>query len=427
MVCLGGCNTLQSIEVINKPIKIVYGQGQQLDTSGLTLMAHYKKNSEEIKNTSLMRTTFNSNTPGVQTVTVTFGEGRREQRTTFTVTVIPAARLTIRQGPTEAFVFEGDNLNPAGLIAWVDYDNEAVQGMQIGPDRLTFTGFNSSRAGAQTVTADFFGKQATFQVTVAAFIGITLTYPPEKTDYFTGEDIDLKGIVVMGKWQGNLERPVTTSITQANISNFDKNRPGRQDVVITYMGSTASFPVTVTTMQVLTITRPPTKGYYNDGERLDITGMQLQGTRTGSGSIEMIDISRAQITGYERFISGNQTITVTVGGKSDTFRVTVGPSTLVGTWNSTYKFNDVSTHILTMTENTWVMTYIPSGDTSKSQTSASGTYTRDTNTGNVAAFTYVASGGGFASNAPRSAELRSPRELIITGAGFTSPTPFIKQ
>jgi hypothetical protein len=412
MAGLAGCNTLQSIEVSKEPARTVYGQGQQLDISGLAVMAHYKKNSEEVTS-SLQISGYNPGQPGQQTVTVIL----KKQSATFTVTVVPVVKVTIQQPPATTVFMQGDNVDYAGLVALAEFENGAVPGETIGPEQLRFSGYNKDTAGVQALTADYYGKQASFNVRVAGITGITVRTPPDNIDYFTGEDLNLTGLVVIGTWEGMGERPLT--ITQGNLSSFDKNRAGRQNVVVTYQGKTASFPVTFVAMQVVSIDRPPAKLNYENGEELDLAGLRVQATRTGATSMELVDISRLRISGYDRFKGGNQTITVTIGGKTDTFRVTVAPNPFVGTWHGMWRYEsgqEVTTAPVTliMTEDSWSVTIseFASRGSNYNASEFSGTYTRDTDSGKHATLVLNKGDRNFG---PRVADILSPAQVKLSG------------
>jgi hypothetical protein len=412
---VAGCNTLQSIEVSREPARTVYGQGQELDRSGLAVTAHYKKDSREVDERSLQISDYDKGKPGTQTVTVAM----QGKSAVFTVTVVPAERVSIQQPPAKAVFMEGDSFDPAGLVALVEFENRAVPDEHIGPERLVFSGYNKDKAGVQNLTADYYGKKASFDVSIAALAGIAVTSPPDTTVYFTGEDLDLAGLVVTGTWEGMGERPLT--VTSGNLSSFDKNRAGKQDVFVTYQGKTTSFPVTFVAMQSLSVSRPPEKLNYENGEELDLNGLAVQGTRTGATSIELVDNSRLKVSGYDRFKGGNQTVTVTLGGKTAEFRVTVAPSPFIGTWNGVWDESStreelISTITLIMTEDTWLFRveqgYIAQGE-------YSGTYTRDNDSGRYATLLVKERKGGAAATStnvvPTAAQILSSTEMKVTG------------
>jgi translation elongation factor P/translation initiation factor 5A len=367
---------------------------------------------------SLQISGYDKSKPGKQTVTVTMqGNGvfnKDGQSTTFTVTVAPVERVSIQKLPAATVFMQGDDFNPTGLLVRAEYENGAVPSETISAAQLTFSGYTKDRAGVQTLSADYYGKRASFDVRVAALTGIAVRTPPDNAQYFTGEDLDLAGLVVMGTWEGMGEKPV--AVTQESLSSFDKNRAGKQDVFVTYQGKTTSFPVTIVAMQALSVSRPPARLNYENGENLDLTGLTVQGTRMGEASIELVDVSRLKISGYERFKGGNQTITVTLGGKSATFRVTVTPNPFVGTWRGTYTrknskgvVEETRSVTLVMAEDSWSVTIPKTGNMTGYD--FTGTYTRDTDSGKHAKLLLK---NGNSTFAPGAAEILSSTELKLS-------------
>jgi hypothetical protein len=267
-------------------------------------------------------------------------------------------------------------------------------------------GYNKNQAGLQTVTAVYYGKQASFDVRVAAFTGIAVTSPPYTTEYFTGEDLDPTGLAVMGTWEGMGEKVLT--VTQVTLSGFEKDRPGKQNVLVSYQGKTASFPVTFVAMQAVSIAKDPSKLLYAYGEELDLVGLAVQATRAGERSIEQVDVSRLKISGYDPLKGGSQTVTVTIGGKSADFKVTVAP---LGTWQGQVRVpngEEVRTIdvALTIEEKSWSLSFDNNADAS------SGTYTLEGVSGTHITFRL---NRGNRENAPDAADILSPTSLKLTG------------
>jgi hypothetical protein len=214
------------------------------------------------------------------------------------------------------------------------------------------------------------------------------------------------------------EKPVR--VTEEHLSSFDKNRAGEQAVFVSYMGKTASFRVTFTAMQALSIYRPPAKLNYENGEELDLEGLTVQGTRMGAASIELVDISRLKISGYDRFKGGNQTVAITLGGKSATFRVTVAPNPFAGIWYGTMSEKhgqEVRTLPMTlvMSEDSWSVSWEKTAHYAAD--GYSGTYTRDRDSGKRAQL-FLEKTGYNRSVAPEAAEILSPDLLKLTGGSF---------
>jgi hypothetical protein len=100
----------------------------------------------------------------------------------------------------------------------------------------------------------------------------------------------------------------------------------------------------------------------------------------------MVDNERLKISGYDRFQGGNQTVTLTIGGRSTTFRVTVAANPFVGVWRGALLRNSGGktfrrAALLTMQEDSWTFLLEESADFGAPQEEYSGTYTRDRNKG----------------------------------------------
>jgi len=419
-IFMAGCNTLQSIEIYRAPDKTVYGQGQALDTAGIGVTAYYKKgNTDDVPPYGLRVSGYDQGSAGEQAVTVTMN-GKwpsKPQSANFTVNVIPVERISVESLPDAQIFKQGEDFNPAGLLVKAEFQNGAVPAESIAPGRLKLSGYDKNKSGTQTITVDYYGKQTSFDVKVAAITKIAVKSPPYKTDYFTGENLDITGLVVYGTFEGFGEVPVP--ITRENVTGFDKYRSGEQQVMVLYQGKTASFPVTVTAMSAIRIDSPPIKVDYENGEDLDLAGLSVSGTRQGSSSIELVDTSRLQVSGYDKFKEGPQNVTVTVGGKSATFAVRVGPSPFVGVWGASFEFaGKMDTVTLEMSEDTWSITWVePGGDGIRpSINKAGGTYTRDSGTH---ATLLNQTNNGWVTT-PKEASIIQPNILKLSGGLFRS-------
>jgi uncharacterized protein YkuJ len=298
-----------------------------LDTSGLAVTANYKKNSETVVNTgSLQITGYDKNRPGEQTITITMnaksGLVRSTARNTYTVTVVPVESITVSQPPAATSFKQGDTHNWNGLRIGVQFENDTVPGVTVSPgtDALTISGYDRDRGGTQTITVDYYGKRASFDVEVIGLNNIVVVSLPGNTEYYTGEEIDLTGLVVQGAWSDGSTAPV--NITGNDLSGYDITRGGEQNVTVSYSGKTTVFPVRYIAFEALSVDRPPLKIKYELGEALDTTGIRVLGTWPGH-SLSIVNNSRLKITGYDPLRPGEQRATVTVGGQSDSFMVTV--------------------------------------------------------------------------------------------------------
>jgi hypothetical protein len=131
--------------------------------------------------------------------------------------------------------------------------------------------------------------------------------------------------VVTGTYSGGTTKVET--VTLSNISGYNKDATGQQTVTVTVGGKTATFTITVNaggeaTLQSIAITSPPTKTVYAPGEALNLSRLVVTGTYT-NGTTKTETVGIADISGYDTETTGTQTVTVTVGGKTATFTVSV--------------------------------------------------------------------------------------------------------
>lgn len=121
-------------------------------------------------------------------------------------------------------------------------------------------------------------------------VNLTITKPPIKTTYKSGESFDPTGMVVTADYGYGLTSDVTGyTVTPAILTD------GVKEVTITYtegrVTKTASTPVTVEkVLTAIKVTTPPTKTTYNYLEKFQPTGMAV--------TAEFSDGSTSAATGY---------------------------------------------------------------------------------------------------------------------------------
>ena len=116
------------------------------------------------------------------------------------------------------------------------------------------------------------------------------------------------------------------------------------------------------------VIKTPPKQDYRYNEELDVTGGWITVTR-GSGP-EDIQITPSMVTGYDKTVLGEQTLNVTYGGITKTYKVTVkdyvtgikvNPDTVTG------KYNEELSKIITDNNITYTVTYAKAGDKTPSR------------------------------------------------------------
>jgi len=150
-------------------------------------------------------------------------------------------------------------------------------------------------------------------------VSIEVTKQPNKTTYGTGDTLDISGIEVTATYSNGSTAPIV--VTEADITGFDSSTAGDKNLIVTYGALTAPFIITVMDVTLITISNQPDKIVYKIGETLDLTGLivtAIYGSTTGTATI-----TAANITGFDTNTVGSQILTITYGGKTAMFTVTV--------------------------------------------------------------------------------------------------------
>jgi len=157
-------------------------------------------------------------------------------------------------------------------------------------------------------------------------LSIKVIKAPDKTEYFIRASINLNGLKVTAAYSDGSTEIIDNS--ELEITNFDSTTAGPETVIVSYGGKNDTFTVTVQdiTLSGIEISAEPVKTSYWKDESLDLDGLVVTATFSdGSASI----IGNDELTiGFDSSTTGEKTVTVTYGGKSDTFTVTVNNITL---------------------------------------------------------------------------------------------------
>lgn len=150
-----------------------------------------------------------------------------------------------------------------------------------------------------------------------------------KTEYIEGENFSLDGGVVTVNYDnGTTEQVKLTDDMLAAAP--DMSKIGTQTITVNYGGKTTSFTIEVRAKQLqkveLTV---PGKIEYTEGEALDLTGGSLT-LSYDNGTTENISLTADMVTGYDAAKTGKQTLTVSYGGFTETFTVTVNARQVTG-------------------------------------------------------------------------------------------------
>lgn len=242
-------------------------------------------------------------------------------------------------GDSQLVLGESGTLNAlaAGLddptYTW-SVDGDAVE-ITDGADTstVTITGVAEGEATVSvTATSGDTSKTATLTVTVTKdepkpepkLDRIELT-GPSKTEYVQGEDLDLSDLGVIAVYSDGTKEEITEGY---EVSGYDPNAVGDQKITVTYEGVSATFTVTVKasekpqpTLDKIELSGD-VKTEYTQGEKLDLSKLVVTAVYS-DGSKAEIKAGDYTVSGYDPNTVGEQTVTVTYGGKTASFTVTV--------------------------------------------------------------------------------------------------------
>ena len=221
----------------------------------------------------------------------------------------PVISQIIVKQPDKTEYHIGEELDLTGMTVTARYTDSSEK--QIAIDDCVITGYDKNKAGEQTITVSYAGQTETFVVNVKAELtGIVVT-PPAQTEYAVGDELNLEGLKVIAKYSDNTEKEL--SAEQVEISGYDKNQIGKQEVIVSYtedgITKTGSFEVTVKEKPVLESIslEGPDKTQYWVGEELSLDGLTVTAQYSDGTSKEVTDY---EVSGFDSTKPGTVTVTI---------------------------------------------------------------------------------------------------------------------
>jgi hypothetical protein len=180
-----------------------------------------------------------------------------DKDTTPIVTNVPVSGVTV--SPTSRTLLVGGEYPLSANVQPANASNKTVTWSSSDETIVTFVTGSSGRikgiavgSATITVTTEDGEKEATCNVTVKPLPeSIAITNPPNKTNYYTGETINLEGLVVTATYSDNSTEPISNEDINVNPRTWTTD--GEKEVTITYGGKTATFTVMVVALPAGTV------------------------------------------------------------------------------------------------------------------------------------------------------------------------------
>lgn len=171
---------------------------------------------------------------------------------------------------------------------------------------------------------------------------LSLTTSAVKTSYYYGEEFDSTNLKVTAIYSNDTTKEV--SLADCQISGYNKEKIGIQEITVTYQGISEKYNVTVKRkLASIKIDTTSVKTFYNYGESIDLTGLVVK-AKAENIEEEYVLNHGAALGGYSIFYGefdpytpGTYTILVTYLDASATFEVIVGNRTPLKFDSTTYQ------------------------------------------------------------------------------------------
>lgn len=329
-------------------IKVVKKSGElkaiTLPDSSVTMIGNVIADLSDSGNSTVLGTGADGNPAGIQTVTLEY-DGKQLQ---YTITVNQAIQ-SIRMGTLPKTTYNyGENLALEHGTIIVTTDNGDITipltDSSIKITELDGSTYNSKKLGTRDVLVDYMGQTTKFSVTINDYVEKLTVNGPTKKEYDAGEALDLAGTEII---------PLTASgVTQAAVpvtedmltTTYDPNKLGIQLIKLKYSGLEGSFKVTVNDITESIKVTAPINFVSIFGQDLDLSNVEFIINMISGSTIKGGNVNQSMISEFNKNQLGNQTVTVTYQGKTDTFNVevieAVSSIAVKTTPKTTYKYGE---------------------------------------------------------------------------------------
>lgn len=340
--------------VVYEPTKVHYEIGNQLSLVGGYITIKYSLHeSEQYLPTRLMLTDtrvnindddFDNTKVGTYVIVVSYKGVSKG----FSVTVSEPTLSSLQLVGTPKSTYNlGEELDVSNLSLNAVFTNSQNETISLAGDYssrgVTIYGYDSNRAGNQTIVVGYELKEVTFDVCVISPSIESIIVTVKKVNYYEGENLLLEGgyIDIVYSYDVSEEYlPKRLLLTDESISvnsnEFDNTKGGEYTIYVEYSNKQTSFNVFVIQREVTQVYLSKTpKKMYKLGEDFDYSSLSLQivynyGNDTilqATATYEELGIT---LHGFDTSTSGQKTITITYENKTIEFNINVKAPDVTG-------------------------------------------------------------------------------------------------
>lgn len=244
--------------------------------------------------------------------------------------------IDITTEPTKKAYTYGDKLDLSDMVVNAYYADKTSKTIT----DYTVSGYDPTKIGTQTVTVHYLDMTDTFDVTVSEgeISSIEVETNPNKTSYFTGEQLDTTGLTVKVNYANNSSKIITDGFT---VSGFDSQTAGSNTLTVTYNNKTTTFDVTIVSSELTSYVNDDFESY--DDSQITIKSQTLSTQTQNLGPFKFtLGTSGKKTDAYPHFAiltdNGNKSLEIATGGTSNPNR---GPLIELGNNISLPEFADI--------------------------------------------------------------------------------------
>ena len=351
------------------------------------------------------------------------------------ITITPPTKTTYNHG--DSLDLTGGEINlryEDGTSGTLDINKATITESDGSPLNMSPASYGKEQKVDKTLKIEYSkdGQTGTvnYPITIINDIkSIAVHDPATKTTYNIGDTLDVTGLSILVTRAMGTTGVVT--VTPDMVTGFDSSKENTNlSLTISYtengITKTATYEVSVVdSVKSITINGTP-QSEVKYGEELDLSKIKLDVTK-GSGTTQET-VTNSMISGYDKTKIGKQTVTITYGGQTTTFDVTVkdyvtkievNPSSVTGT------YNDELSKLITDNNIKYTVTYAKAGAQSLialAESMVSG-YNKATTTAQNLTITYTDNDSSSYTNGDNfTASLQVTLMNTVSGITITPPT-----
>lgn len=307
--------TLTGITLDTSSAKTAYELNDTFDSSDVVVTAHYDDLTTADVSASATFTGYDMSTRGNQIVTVSYTEVDVTKTTTYTINVHQDVDHIGISGQTTDFTV-GDAFS-IGEGVVTAYYNAGETDSEVVTNLATFTGYNMSTTGEQTVTVSFDGETASYTIEVHILPVLSSIEISGQTDEFEVDDeFVFDGTVIAHYTDDYYDHELDASDYVVDDSDIDMTTAGTYDLVVTYGLLSDTVEITVEAKQAATLDGTYIADVSSGTTTRTLTLTFVSSTATtGTGSYVHHDSRSGSLTSYTgtanfTYILSNGTITI---------------------------------------------------------------------------------------------------------------------